>query len=386
MMNEDILLERKEALEGLLEELNAIPDSRIERCKRFSIGEILLIVLCAQICGYETFREYEAYGYCKIELLRKFLAYKNGPPSRSTIARILALIDPKMMENLFVKWVQDIIGDAKKDEPGTIAIDGKTHCGAKGEKLHLVTAFDTKSQLILAEEKVNERSNEIPAIPLLLDLLSISGHLVSIDAMGCQKIIADKIRTKKGHYLLALKQNQGELYQEIDDFFSDQDCLKKCATVTRTDKGHGRLEKRTCYTTENISWINKKSDWKDLKSIAMIISERSINGVKSTEKRYFISSANADPVKILAASRAHWGIENSVHWVLDVIFGEDTRIIWDHNIAHNEAIIRKMALNLLRKYSLTKPVISPGKISLKILRKTMVLDDQRMHQLLKGAS
>src|ERR1700722_10627382 len=367
MINEDILVERKEALVGLLEELNAIPDIRIERCKRFSIGEILLVVLCAQICGYETCREYEAYGYCKIELLRKFLTYKNGPPSRSTIARILALIDPKMMEKLFVKWVQDILqDDTKQGELGTIAIDGKTHCGAKGEKLHLVSAFDTKSQLVLAEEKVSEKSNEIPAIPLLLDLLSISGHLVSIDAMGCQKIIADKIRTKKGHYLLSLKQNQGELYQEVDDFFSDQDCLKECATVTRTDKGHGRLEKRTCYATEDISWINKKNDWKDFKSVAMIISERNINGVKSTEKRYFISSVSADPEKILAASRAHWGIENSVHWVLDVIFGEDTRIIWDYNIAHNEAIIRKMALNLLRQYSLTKPIISPGKISLKV--------------------
>lgn len=385
-MNEDILIERKEALEGLLEELNAIPDSRISRCKRFSIGEILLIVLCAQICGYETFREYEAYGYCKIELLRKFLTYKNGPPSRSTIARILALIDPKEMETLFVKWVQDILAsNTEKGEPGTIAIDGKTHCGAKGEKLHLVSAFDTKSQLVLAEEKVSEKSNEIPAIPLLLDLLCIAGHLVSIDAMGCQKIIADKIRTKKGHYLLALKENQGDLYEEVNDFFSDQDCLKTCATVTRTDKGHGRLETRTCYATEDISWINKKNDWKDFKSISMVISKRNINGLESIEKRYFITSVNADPIRILSASRAHWGIENSVHWVLDVIFGEDARVIWDHNIAHNEAIIRKIALNLLRQYRLTNPVISPGKISLKTLRKTMVLDDQRMHQLLKGA-
>lgn len=388
IVDESVLNERKEAIDGFIAEIDLQKDKRIDRCKRFSFGEIFFLVLCSQICGYETFREYEAYGKLKINLLRKFLPYKQGSPSRSTIARVLAIFDPKKLENLFLEWMQKITkkneNDVAEKTQNTIVLDGKTHCGALGENLHLVSAFDTNSGLTLGEEKVAHKSNEITAIPALLDLIMIKGHIVSIDAMGCQKAIAEKIRSKEANYLLSLKENHANFYEEIETYFQDNDLLEACNSVTRTDKGHGRVETRTCYVTQNISWLTEKSSWKDLKSIVMIVSKRWINGKETIQQRFFITSLDTDPVKILAATRAHWGIENSLHWVLDVIFGEDDRIIWNHNIAHNESIIRRVALNLLRRYRLTLPTKSAKseKIAIKTLRKIMIIDDERMVSLL----
>ena len=285
--------------------------------------------------------------------------------------------------------MQKIVASGESNKPkniqNVVAIDGKTHCGAQGEGLHLVSAFDTRSGLILGEERVENKSNEITAIPLLLDLLIIKGNLVSIDAMGCQKAIAEKIISKNADYLLALKGNQNALLEEVRDYFGSKDCLKNCAVVTRMDKGHGRIEKRTCYATSDVSWISKISEWKKLKSIVMVIAERTIKGKKTVEKRFFISSATPDPIKLLCATRAHWGIENSLHWVLDVIFGEDNRILWNQNIAQNESIIRRIALNLLKKYRLIIPTKSERseKIAIKTLRKIIQHDDEGMFKLLQ---
>ncbi len=389
-MNEDVLIERQEILEGLLAEIHCLEDVRIKRCKKFTLGEIFFLVLCAQICGYETFREYEMYGKLKISFLKRFLPYENGHPSRSTIARILALFKPKTLEELFMKWVRSIVEKETAQQPensesAVLAIDGKTHCGALSEKLHLVSAFDTKTGLILGEEKVNTKSNEITAIPLLLDALEIKGHLVSIDAIGCQTTIAEKTRSNGAHYLLALKGNQGDLLKDVSDYFASKDCLKDCETVTRVDKGHGRTETRTCYTSENIDWINQKGRWKDLSGIIMVVAKRCIKGKETIEKRFYITSEKPNATRMLSATRAHWGIENSVHWVLDVIFGEDDRIIWNKNIAQNEAIIRRIALNLLKKYRLSIPRKSERseRIAIKTLRKIMPMNDDGMEQLLK---
>lgn len=382
-MNEDVLLDREDVLNGFLHELSLKKDPRIDRCKKFSLGEIFFLVLSAQICGYETFREYETYGELKIDLLKNFLPYKNGAPSRSTIARVLALFDPKYLESIFIVWMQKIV--AKENTEKVIALDGKTHCGLQENTLHLVSAFDTQNGLILGEEKVSDKSNEITAIPILLNSLAIEGHIVSIDAMGCQKTIAEKIRAKKADYLLALKGNQGYLLDDVKMYFESSDCLKNCEVATRFDKGHGRIETRTCYVTDDINWIDQKDNWKDLKCIVMVISKRLIKGKESVEKRFFITSMKSNAIKILAATRAHWGIENSLHWMLDVIFREDDRIIWNKNIAQNEAIIRRIALNLLKKYRLIIPTRSPRseKIAIKTLRKIMVLDDKGMAKLLR---
>jgi len=269
--------------------------------------------------------------------------------------------------------------------PKVIALDGKKHRGAQDQDLHLVSAFDTKSGLTLGQEKVKTKSNEITAMPILLDSLVIEGHIVSIDAMGCQREIAEKIRSKKADYLLAVKGNQGNLLEEIEDYFNNAECLKNCNVATRLDKGHGRIETRTCYTTDDIDWLDQKSAWKDLRSIVMIVSKRKIKGIETIEKRFFIASLDADAGKILLASRAHWGIENSLHWVLDVVFSEDDRIIWNNNIAQNESIVRRIALNLLKKYRLTRPTksVNSEKIAIKTLRKVMILDDNGMLKLLR---
>jgi predicted transposase YbfD/YdcC len=391
VVDESVLIERREVVDGLIAEINLQKDKRVDRSKRFSFGEIFFLVLCSQVCGYETFREYEAYGKLKIDLLKKFLPYKKGSPSRSTIARVLAIFDPKKLDHLFLEWMQKITKNneyhvAEKTQKN-IVLDGKTHRGAQDENLHLVSAFDTNSGLILGEEKVAHKSNEITAIPALLDLIMIQGHIVSIDAMGCQKSIAEKICSKGADYLLALKKNHANFYEEVETYFQDPDLLKTCNSAIRTDKGHGRVETRTCYVTQNIDWLTEKSSWKNLKSLVMVVSKRWISGKETIEQRFFITSLEADPVKILAATRAHWGIENSLHWVLDVIFGEDSRIIWDHNIAHNESIIRRLALNLLKQYRLTLPTKSAKseKIAIKTLRKIMIIDDEKMLSLLNKA-
>lgn len=279
-MNDDILIEREEVLGGLLKELADQIDWRINRCKKFSLAEILFLVLCAQLCDFQSFRHYELYGRLKIDLLRMFLPYENGIPSRSTIARILALFNPEAFSALFTKWMQRIVEKSVPNEQQkVIAIDGKSHNGVQEDNLHLVSAFDTQAGLTLGQEKVAEKSNEITAIPVLLDSLAITGHIVSIDAMECQTTIAEKIRSKKADYFLAVKGNQGELFQEFKDAFDNKKFLKTCNIVTRHDKGHGRLEARTCYASDKVDWISQKSRWKDLKSMIMIESKRTVKGI-----------------------------------------------------------------------------------------------------------
>jgi predicted transposase YbfD/YdcC len=389
-MEDEQLIERSEIVNGLVSEINKHDDRRIARCKRYSLGEIFFLVLCAQISNYETFREYEMYGRLKLELLRKFLSYKYGAPSRSTIGRVLAMFDPKQIEEMLAKWVQIITSKGStsitEENPKVVAIDGKRLCGSQ-EQLHLVAAFDTQSGLVLGEQAVSEKSNEITAIPQVLDMLAIQGHIVSIDAMGCQQKIAKKICDKGADYFLALKQNQGGLYEQVELFFGSQKLLKTCDIVTRHNKEHGRIESRTCYVTQDIAWVDKKEKWEKLKSLVMIESKRTIKGRETTEKRFFITSSSESAAVLLAASRAHWGIENSLHWVLDVIFREDERILWNRNLAQNEAIIRRLALSLIKKYRLIFPRRSERseKIAIKTLRKVVNISDEHMINLLTTA-
>lgn len=382
-MEYEVLFEREEVLKEIISQIN-VQDTRINRHKKFSLAEIFLLALCAQLCDYSTFREYEHYGKLKIDFLRTILPYEKGMPSRSTIARILALFDPKILEHLFANWAQAIIPKDSADQR-VLAIDGKTSRGARGDKVHLVNVYDTDNGLCLGQEKVDEKSNEIAAIPELLEALSIEDQIVSIDAMGCQKIIAKKIIAKKADYFLALKGNHGDLFDDVKTYFNDQEILKKCDFFESIDAGHGRVEKRQCYATSSIAWISKKNEWQELKSIVMIVATRFIADRESVEKRYFITSLNPNAQKSLAVSRAHWGIENSLNWVLDVIFKEDARIIWNKNIAQNEAIIRRVGLNLAKRYQSIHPANKKfEKIAIKTLRKSLIGDDSGMLTLLKG--
>jgi predicted transposase YbfD/YdcC len=238
-----VTTERQEVVNSFLEEVAKWNDPRMDRCKKHSLSEIFLLVLCAQINFKETMREYEMYGEFKIELLRKFLPYKHGAPSRSTIARVLALFNPDELSKVFVGWMKQVIVKAEqqkneleqKENEGIkgIAIDGKTNRGLQGQTLHTVSAYDTRAGLVLAEEKVADKSNEITAIPEVMEKIDIAGSLVSIDAIGTQRSIAALIRSKGADYLLALKQNQKNLYEAVSDYFGDKELLEKCSVTKR---------------------------------------------------------------------------------------------------------------------------------------------------------
>ncbi len=273
-----------------------------------------------------------------------------------------------------------------------IAIDGKTHRGAQPvdddiSKLHLVHAYGIESGLLLGQEKVDSKSNEINAIPTLLDALYIEGQIVTIDAMGCQKEIAKKIREKKADYVLALKGNQGHFHRDVEARLNNSDFLAQCEQYEIADHkaAHGRQEIRRCYITDKIDWLEGREKWKDLKTIAKVERTFIEKGKETTEARYFICSVASQPKNVLQAVRGHWGIE-SMHWSLDVVFQEDNRIIWNQNVAHNESTIRRMSLNLLKKFQSESSFgVGKVKVAIKTLRKLLLGDDNQIEGLLDGA-
>lgn len=403
---EKVLKDREEEVESVIKSFLDLKDNRYAANIYYSLEETLFLVLCAQLCGCESFREYEAYGKVKIDFLQRYLPYKYGTPSHSTIGRILAIFEPGELERRFIDCMQSIIGfenegmkdnqevkqenneqEQNTDIKNIIAIDGKTHCGFKKKNgdnsVHIVSAFSTSHSLTLGQVKVATKTNEITAIPNLLDMIHIAGQIVTIDAAGCQIEIARKIRSKGADYILALKGNQGSLHEAVIDYFEEPDKLQNCSFCERHSKGHGRIEHRQCYAAQpKVPEAFEK--WQDLKTIVMLKSSRVIKGVEQKETRYFISSLEADAQKILPAIRLHWGIENNAHWVLDVIFKEDDRIIWNQNIAYNESIIRRIGLNLLKAYQkIAQPLVRSDKIALKSIKKLIIADDVRMGELLK---
>jgi predicted transposase YbfD/YdcC len=384
MKNADVIEDRQEAVESFLKELDDFEDDREPHKVRHTLPEVFLLVLCAQVSGYETLREYVFYGEMKLDFLRRFLPYRFGSPSRSTIARVLALLEPGHLEELFECWLQKVIGSSPAQ---VIAVDGKTHRGIEAketEGLHIVTAFATESGLTLGMEKVADKSNEITAIPALLERLHIKGQIISIDAMGCQKAIVQLIRRKEADYVLALKGNQGTLHKDIDLYFCDPAHRAACSLFEHNDKGHGRVETRRCYVSSDLAWLQPRDEWVDLQTLVMVESLRWTKGKETKETRYFISSMPPDPKAILKAIRAHWGIENSLHWCLDVIFREDDHISWNQNIAHNESAIRRIALNLLKDYQISKRFRNKTeKVAIKTLRKIIIADDEGFAQVIK---
>jgi predicted transposase YbfD/YdcC len=374
-----------------------LKDNRYQPNVRFPLTEVFFLVLCAQLCGYESFREYTAYGKLKLNFLRRFLPYENEIPSHKTIRSVLAIFYPDELETRFRDAIQIIINKRKaekseenedEDEQDTIAIDGKRHRGLKATAtedniLHTVSAYSTKEDLILCHENVADKSNEITAIPELLDALDISGHIVTIDAMGCQVAIADKIRSKGGDYILALKGNQGNLYDSVRAFFDNPDNADRWDIFEASNKGHGRHEYRKCTVGGKLKLPDEYKKWTGLQSIIRLDSTRTIKGQEAHETKYYISSLSPNPKKAAKSIRVHWGVENKCHWCLDVIFGEDNRIMWDKNIAKNESMIRRLALCLLREYKKhEQEPLKSKKIAIKTLRKNLVADDERMEEIL----
>jgi predicted transposase YbfD/YdcC len=322
-----------------------------ESNKRHKLIDVIAIALCAVICGADTWEEIEEFGRAKAEWFETFLELPHGIPAHDTFARIFASMDPKEFQQAFLGWVDSIQSITK----GIIAVDGKTlRRSYKKDKspIHMVSAWALEGRMVLGQVKTKEKSNEITAIPELLTLLELEGCIVTIDAIGCQKTIAGKIIEKGADYVLGLKGNQSALHEEVEFFF--QDCLASdfkgiAYDYHETiDGDHGRIETRR-YWTARADWLPEREEWENLSAIVMAQRERYQNGETSVEFHYYITSMESNAKKIAEAVRGHWGIENSLHWVLDIAFREDEcRIRKDHAPA-NFAVLRHMALNLLRK-------------------------------------
>lgn len=358
-------------LAGFFDYFQDLPDPRIERRKLHPVPEILLLTLCGMICGCEGWEDLEEFGEAKLPLLQKYLPYEHGIPSDDTLRRFFRMLDPVAFEERFVAWVRSF-----QQEMSQIAIDGKTvrhsfDTASLKDPIHIVSAFATETRLVLAQTQVDPTSNEITSIPSLLSLLDLRGALVSIDAMGCQSDLAAQIHEKGGDYLLALKKNQPTLHKEVELFFEDKSLPK--SEETEVDKGHGRLEQRTCLSSDQVDWLRQYHSFPGLRSLVCIQSQRELQGNVQTEQRYYISSVPPDTMRLLHAVRSHWAIENSLHYVLDVSFSEDQA----RNAPRNIALVRKMVLNLLR--SAQKP-----RQSLKRMRKAAGWDDSFLHSILQA--
>jgi predicted transposase YbfD/YdcC len=303
-------------------------DPRVERSRKHLLEEILLITIAAVPSGANGWNEIEDYAHSKYTWFKSFLTLPGGIPSHDTFNRVFSALDPEELEKGFAAWVSSI---ARLTAGEVVAIDGKTLPGAsepskKGPNkkaiVHMVSAWANTNGLVLGQRRVDEKSNEITAIPKLLDALELSGTVVTIDAMGCQRAIAEKIIAKKADYILAVKENQGHLLEEIKDSFQ---MLAADAVIEEIDYGHGRVEQRRCSVIADLSLIEKATAWASLRGIVRIQSERFHKSTGKTEReiRYYITSLEADAARLNRAIRQHWGIENKLHWVLDVGFGED---------------------------------------------------------------
>lgn len=337
-----------------------VEDPRSHINQLHDLVDILLIGIISVICGAETWKQMVEFAISKEEFLKKFLKLNNGVPSDDTINRVFSAIDSNQFENCFIEWVNSISEITKGQ---VIAIDGKTLCGAKskGKKspVHMVSAWANENNLVLGQVRVNEKSNEITAIPELLDKLMIQGNIITIDAMGTQTNIAEKIIENGADYILAVKENQKQLLEEIIDEFK---FAKEIAIDTSIDIGHGRIETRKCSVVSDFLFFeNQNNRWKNLKQIIKIESIREFkNSDKTIEKatRYYISSLENNAEQYQKNIRSHWGVENKLHWTLDVGFSEDASRKRNQNAAQNYSVILKIALNLLKNEKTEKQGIA----------------------------
>ncbi len=340
---------------SLFDTLGQVPDPRRERTKLHQLVDILVIAVCASICAAETWEEIAEFGTAKESWFKKFLALPNGIPSHDTFRRVFLRLNPQKFQESFLVWVREV---SHLTAGEIVSIDGKQARGARSadgkEGLRMVSAWAAEQRLVLGQLKTREKSNEITAIPLLLELLELRGCIVTIDAMGCQREIAAQIIEREADYVLSLKGNQGLLHQEVEAYFGWAERIDfknleydYCQTL---EKEHGRIEERRCWVTEDTDWFTKKAEWVGLRSFIMVEQQREVLGqAASIERRYFISSLAADAAEALRCVRGHWGIENSLHWVLDVAFREDACRTRTGNAPENLATLRHIAVNLLKQ-------------------------------------
>jgi len=328
-----------------------LPDPRVDRTRDHELGDILVIGLCTLLCGGENFADMERFGQAQENWLRTFLRLPCGIPSHDTFNRVFSALDPKAFQDCFLRWTQGVRRAISEE---IVALDGKALRRALKTKAvpYIVNAWAVDNGLVLGQVKVGEKSNEITAVPELLRALELTGCIVTLDAMGCQKKIAREIREADADYVLALKGNQETVHEEVKTFLDDavQNDPKSLATFDTTEKDHGRIELRRYWQTDRLGWFEDLSKWEGLASIGMVESERRIPGKEiQIERRYFLSSLAVQPERFARAVRAHWSIENNLHWVLDVQFGEDQSRARTGYADQNLALLRRLALNVLKR-------------------------------------
>jgi predicted transposase YbfD/YdcC len=352
-----------------------LPDYRQKGKVAYPLDEVLLLMLAAALAGADTIADMARFGRAKLPFLQRFRLFKNGTPSHDQLGIILAKLDPAAFRRCFVAWT----AAQTKTTAEVIAIDGKTvrrsyqKKGAE-EPIHVVSAFAARQRMALGQVRVGDKSNEIVAIPALLELLAIEGAVVTIDAIGCQRQIAQKIIDKKADYILALKANQGTLRDDVELFAREQKAVGFKDTLvsldTTVDGDHGRVETRTVTVFHDISWLQDNHQWPGLKSVVMVDSERETNGKIETETRFYITSLALLAAAIGPMIRSHWMVENGLHWVLDMVFRDDECRVRTDNAPFNLAIVKHTALNLLRT--------GKSKDSLRMRRKVAAWDDNAL--------
>jgi predicted transposase YbfD/YdcC len=357
-----------------------LPDPRRRHRRLHLLQDILVIALCAVIAGAQDWQQIETFGRKRRDWLARFLELPNGIPSHDTFERVFDRLDPRAFQACFRDWVR-VVQDTLCIRH--VAIDGKTLRGsgtARLGPLHLVSAWATAQRLSLGQVAVDAKSNEITAIPALLELLDVGGALVTIDAMGCQKAIAQKIKDQGGDYILTVKDNQPHLLEDLERsvaraFDTDFAGLEHDSYETR-ERGHGREEYRSYVVIHSSAGLRGAADWAGLTTIGLCYSERTVGGAKSAEARYFIGSRKASAKTYGKALRDHWGIENNLHWQLDVTFGEDGNRVTRRNGAENLALLRRLTLSLLQAH--------PAELSIARKRFAAALDPDFLEEILRG--
>lgn len=357
---------KADAGRSVLDYFAELPDPRVARSRRHSLLDIIAIALCAAICGADSWVHGELFGKSKREWLATFLELPNGIPSHDTFGAVFSRLDPERFQDCFVAWTRAI---AQLLPGEVVAVDGKTarrsydRPAGKGA-LHLVSAWASRNALTLGQVKTAAKSNEITAIPRLLELLELKGCLVSIDAMGCQPAIAQAIVNRGADYLLAVKENRPTLYADLQDLFPPAAPAADYATTL--NKGHGRVERRKCWVVTDpasLSYLQERQSWPELKAAVKVVSQRDTPAGGSVATRYYLSSCSAGAARHLAAVRSHWSIENSLHWSLDVTFREDQCRVRKGHGAQNLATLRQIAHNLLKRESALKTGIQGKRLN-----------------------
>jgi predicted transposase YbfD/YdcC len=357
-----------------------MPDLRQRGKVAYPLNEILLLSLLAVIAGAETFTEIARFGQSKIKLLQRFLPFGNGTPAHDHLGDIFATLDAEAFQRCFAAWVAEATGCPAE----VIAIDGKTSRRSYQKQdvkapIHMVSAFGARQRLVLGQSKVNDKSNEITAIPALIEMMEIEGAVITIDAMGCQRAIAEKILGKKADYIFSLKGNQGTLHDDVKLFVAEQQAQKfKDATISRhetVDGGHGRIETRRYTVIHDVAWLRERHGWPGLRSVIVVESTRELRGKTERETRLYIRSLDLSAEVVAQMIRDHWTVENNLHWVMDMVFRDDEcRVRKDHASA-NFTTIKHAAFNFLKR--------PPGKDSMRVKRKRAAWEDEFLYNVVR---